>query len=160
MVEECNSLDDFDPDYSIVVILINIKNLIPYLLLIAVYFFFVNLEARKSQLTNEEYYNKANNDNETNNTNSLIKKNNNINIVNDTDSSKKKERKHLYKHTKNNKLSSLNFILVFIISFAALIVLLDTFKNPISLILPNIEFILQSLYETLRDITLFVQDLF
>ena len=90
----------------------------------------------------------------------VIKKNNNINIVNDTDSSKKKERKHLYKHTKNNKLSSLNFILVFIISFAALIVLLDTFKNPISLILPNIEFILQSLYETLRDITLFVQDLF
>jgi len=90
----------------------------------------------------------------------VIKKNNNINIVNDTDSSKKKERKHLYKHTKNNKLSSLNFILVFIISFAALIVLLDTFKNPISLILPNIEFILQSLYETLKDITLFVQDLF
>ena len=90
----------------------------------------------------------------------VIKKNNNINIVNDTDSSKKIERKHLYTHTKNNKLSSLNFILVFIISFAALIVLLDTFKNPISLILPNIEFILESLYETLKDITLFIQDLF
>ena len=90
----------------------------------------------------------------------VIKKNNNINIVNDTDSSKKNERKHLYMHTKNNKLSSLNFILVFIISFAALIVLLDTFKSPIRLILPNIEFILQSLYETLKDIRLFVQDLF
>ena len=90
----------------------------------------------------------------------VIKKNNNINIVNDTDSSKKKERKHLYKHTKNNKLSSLNFILVFIISIVAFIVLLDTFKNPISLIIPDIEFILKSLYETLKDITLFVQDLF
>ena len=66
----------------------------------------------------------------------------------------------MYTHPKNNKLSSLNFILVFIISFAALIVLLDTFKNPIALILPNIEFILESLYETLKDITLFIQDLF
>ena len=89
-----------------------------------------------------------------------LKKNNNINIVNDTYSSKKNERKHLYEQKKNNKLSSLNFILVFIISLAALIILLDTFKNPIALILPNIEFILESLYETLKDITLFIQDLF
>ena len=39
-------------------------------------------------------------------------------------------------------------------------ILLDTFKYPISLILPDIEFILESLYETLKDIALFVQDLF
>lgn len=30
-------------------LLINLKNLIPYLFLVAVYFFFVNLEARKEQ---------------------------------------------------------------------------------------------------------------
>ena len=30
----------------------NIKNLLPYLLLIAIYFFFVNLEARKEKKTN------------------------------------------------------------------------------------------------------------
>ena len=30
----------------------NIKNLLPYLLLIAIYFFFVNLEARKDNETN------------------------------------------------------------------------------------------------------------
>ena len=30
----------------------NIKNLLPYLLLIAIYFFFVNLEARKYKETN------------------------------------------------------------------------------------------------------------
>ncbi len=89
-----------------------------------------------------------------------IKKNNNINISNDIDHSEKIKRKHLYKHPQSNKLSSLNFILVFIISVVAFIVLLDTFKNPISLIIPDIEFILTSLYETLKDITLFVQDLF
>ena len=73
---------------------------------------------------------------------------------------KKNKRKHSYNSTKKNKLRSLNFILVFIISIIALIILLDTFKNPISIILPNIEFILENLYETLKDITLFVQDLF
>ena len=35
-------------------ILKNVKNIIPYLLLVAVYFFFVNLEARKSQDRNLE----------------------------------------------------------------------------------------------------------
>ena len=90
----------------------------------------------------------------------IIKKSNNINILNDIDSSEKIKRKHLYKHAKNNKLSFLNLILVFIISIVALIILLDTFKNPISLIIPNIEFVLESLYETLKDITLFIQDLF
>ena len=72
----------------------------------------------------------------------------------------KNKRKHSYKRTEKNKLSSLNFILVFIISTIALIILLDTFKSPIALIIPDIEFILESLYETLKDITLFVQDLF
>jgi len=32
---------------SILILLKNLKNLIPYFLLIAIYFFFVNLEARK-----------------------------------------------------------------------------------------------------------------
>ena len=89
-----------------------------------------------------------------------FKKNNNINIFNDIASSKKIKRKHSYKRTEVNKLSYLNFILVFIISIVALIILLDTFKNPITLIIPNVEFILESLYETLKDITLFIQDLF
>tara|TARA_B100001250_G_scaffold221935_1_gene190336 strand:+ start:193 stop:408 length:216 start_codon:yes stop_codon:yes gene_type:complete len=37
---------------SISKILTNIKNLLPYLLLIAIYFFFVNLEAGKDKKTN------------------------------------------------------------------------------------------------------------
>ena len=37
----------------------NIKNLLPYLLLIAIYFFFVNLEARKDNETNRTRENEA-----------------------------------------------------------------------------------------------------
>jgi predicted Zn finger-like uncharacterized protein len=88
-----------------------------------------------------------------------IKENNNIKIFNDSESFKKNKRKHPYKRLENKKLSFLNVILVFIISIIALIVLLDTFKSPISLMIPNIKFILESLYETLSDILLFIQDL-
>ena len=89
-----------------------------------------------------------------------IKENNNIKIFNDSESFKKNKRKHSYRHVENKKLSFLNVILVFIISIIALIVLLDTFKSPISLAIPSIEFILENLYETLKDILLFIQDLF
>ena len=37
----------------------SIKNLLPYLLLIAIYFFFVNLEARKDNETNRTNENEA-----------------------------------------------------------------------------------------------------
>ena len=65
-----------------------------------------------------------------------------------------KSRKKSYK--KNNILS---IILVFIISFISLIILIDTFKSPISTLIPNLELILYSLYETIKDITLFFKDL-
>ena len=89
----------------------------------------------------------------------IVKENNNIKIFNDSETFKKNKRKHSYRHLENKKLSFLNVILVFVISIIALIVLLDTFKKPISLMIPNIEFILESLYETLKDILLFIQDL-
>ena len=34
-------------------LLLKIKNMFPYLLLIALYFFFINIEARKKQINNE-----------------------------------------------------------------------------------------------------------
>ena len=37
----------------------NIKNLLPYLLLIAIYFFFVNLEAGKDKKTNRTFENET-----------------------------------------------------------------------------------------------------
>ena len=53
----------------------------------------------------------------------------------------------------------LSYILVAIISFIALIILIDTFKSPLYRIFPNLEFILFNFYETLKDIELFFRDL-
>ena len=57
------------------------------------------------------------------------------------------------------KYNFLNLTIVFIISFVALVILLDTFKNIISKIFPNLEFLLYNLYETIIDIVLFIGDL-
>ena len=84
---------------------------------------------------------------------------NNIKVFDDLAPSKKLKRKHSYTPSENKKISFLNIILVFVISIIALIVLLDTFKSPTNLMIPNIEFFLESLYETLKDILLFIQDL-
>ena len=56
-------------------------------------------------------------------------------------------------------LNILKPVIVFIISFGGIIIVLDTFQNPISKIVPNIEIILYNLYETINDIKLFVKDL-
>ena len=55
--------------------------------------------------------------------------------------------------------SILNLILLFIISAIALIILIDTFKTPISIIIPSIEFFLYNFYESVKDMILFFKDL-
>ena len=85
----------------------------------------------------------------------------NIKVFEDLAPSQEKKRKHSYKsvQTENKKISFLSIVLVFIISIVALILLLDTFKSSVYLIAPNIEFVLDNLYETIKDILLFIQDL-
>ena len=56
-------------------------------------------------------------------------------------------------------LNILPLIIVFIISFIALIIIVDTFKSPIGKIVPSIEYLLYNLYETIKDIILFLSDL-
>ena len=53
----------------------------------------------------------------------------------------------------------LSYIIVSIITFVAIIIVLDTFKAPLSNIFPNLELVLYNLFETLRDLILFVKDL-
>ena len=70
--------------------------------------------------------------------------------------------KALIKYQKKNqfKLSKfLSYILVLIITFIGLIIILDTFKNPLSIFFPNLELLLFNLFETLKDIFLFIKDL-
>ena len=54
----------------------------------------------------------------------------------------------------------LSYIIVIVVSFIAVIIILDTFKTPLYNFFPDLEFILFSLYETLKDIELFIKDLF
>ena len=70
----------------------------------------------------------------------------------------------------NNKIEKLNskfnfnkilsFFFVILISLIAVVILLDTFKTPLSSSFPELEIILYNLYETIKDIYLFLKNLF
>ena len=64
------------------------------------------------------------------------------------------------KKKKSTNLPILNMLLVLLVSFIALIIILDTFKFQIQALFPNFEFLLENFYETLRDFYLFIIDLF
>ena len=73
-----------------------------------------------------------------------------------------KTKKALVKYEKRKKITFKNlfsYFIVFIISFIALIIILDTFKSPLINYFPELELILYNLYESIDDITLFVKDL-
>ena len=75
---------------------------------------------------------------------------------------KKKISKEIPKIIKNptNKGSKLfSYLIVFIISFVALVILLDTLKTPLISVFPGLEIILFNLFETLQDLKLFIIDL-
>ena len=61
--------------------------------------------------------------------------------------------------TKEKNISFINFLLVGIISFVAIVILVDTFKNQIAYVIPNISLYINELHEILRDIFLFIADL-
>ena len=63
------------------------------------------------------------------------------------------------KPKKKRKFKILSNIIVVIISFVGIIIIVDTFKYPIGHVVPNIEFILYNLYESIKDISLFIKDL-
>ena len=93
-----------------------------------------------------------------------ITENNNFSIK---EKSKNKEKK--IKDTSDNKKNEtknknivgkfLSYLIVLIISLVALIILVDTLKNPIIKVFPGVEIILFNLFETLQDIKLFIIDL-
>ena len=70
-----------------------------------------------------------------------------------------KESTENFKKPGNKVTKFFSYLIVFIISFVALIILLDTLKNPLINVFPGLEIILFSLFETLKDIKLFIIDL-
>ena len=70
-----------------------------------------------------------------------------------------KETDKTVKKSVNTGPKFFSYLIVFIISFVALIILLDTLKTPLINIFPGLELVLFNLFETLKDIKLFIIDL-
>ena len=63
------------------------------------------------------------------------------------------------KNTHSKKSNFFSYSIVVIISFIALIILVDTIKSPLINIFPGLEIVLFNLFETLKDLRLFIIDL-
>ena len=70
-----------------------------------------------------------------------------------------KQKNNTSKNVVNKGSKFFSYLIVFIISFVALIILLDTLKTPLINVFPGLEIILFNLFETLQDIKLFIIDL-
>ena len=73
--------------------------------------------------------------------------------------SEKQKNTTTIKKTENKGSKFFSYLIVFIISFVALIILVDTLKTPLINVFPGLEIILFNLFETLQDIKLFIIDL-
>ena len=73
--------------------------------------------------------------------------------------SEKPINKSRSKNKANTGSKFFSYLIVFIISFIALIILIDTLKTPLINVFPGLEIILFNLFETLQDIKLFIIDL-
>ena len=82
-------------------------------------------------------------------------KNDQIKFSNKTKVDLKIDTKNTYSKTSN----FFSYSIVVIISFIALIILVDTIKSPLINIFPGLEIVLFNLFETLKDLRLFIIDL-
>ena len=71
----------------------------------------------------------------------------------------KSNKKYLPAIKKEKSKNYSKLFLVFLISIIAIVILIDTFKVPLGYIIPNINFYLDNLYQSLIDIKLFTTNL-
>ena len=71
----------------------------------------------------------------------------------------KGSKKYLPAIKKEKSKNFSKLFLVFLITIIAIVILIDTFKVPLSYIIPNINFYLNNLYQSLIDIKLFTINL-
>ena len=83
-------------------------------------------------------------------------------VESNIENSNKNKKQSFKEKSKPQKIeiSFINLFLVFIITIVALIVLLDTFKISLAKYYPNLINVLDSLYQAIQDIKLFIKDLF
>ena len=53
----------------------------------------------------------------------------------------------------------INIFILFLITFVACIIILDTFQNPINKLIPGFNYLLENFYESLKDLYFFFKDL-
>ena len=109
----------------------------------------VNNEIKDNLLTK-----KIENINDNNKSTIQEKSKNKETKIKDTSDNKKIETKN-----ENTGGKFFSYLIVLIISFIALIILVDTLKTPIINVFPGAEIILFNLFATLQDIKLFIIDL-
>ena len=90
-----------------------------------------------------------------------INETNNESIPNDIDDKiYEKQIPVKNKIKKNTSGKFFSYLVVSIISFVALIILIDTLKVPLINVFPSLEILLFNLFEILKDIKLFIIDLY
>ena len=130
-----------------------------------VWFYKPKIDAQKNETTSDVNENKndsevdislTNNQLDQNHDNQEEKKifNTNEELILDTIEDKNKTKKTF------GISKFLSYLLVSIISFIALIIVLDTFKSPLSNTIPGLEIFLYNFFETLKDLYLFIKNLF
>ena len=80
---------------------------------------------------------------------------------NNFDNNEQKEIKSNFSHPSYGTLGIkvLAYFIVLIVTLIAILIILDTFKSPLSRIFPNLELYLFNLIEILKDVKFFIKDL-
>ncbi|WP_435164044.1 zinc-ribbon domain-containing protein [Candidatus Pelagibacter bacterium nBUS_25] len=81
------------------------------------------------------------------------------NKINDKNKTLKNDSNFLNDSKNQRSNNFFSYLLVFIISLIALIIVVDTLKTPLINLFPGLEIILFNLFETLKDVKLFIIDL-
>ena len=81
-------------------------------------------------------------------------------IIENNDVLTSKKIKKKFKKNSFSIIKLFSYILVLVISFIAIIIVLDTFKSSLNNIFPDLELFLYNFFETVKDIYLFLKNLF
>tara|TARA_Y100001935_G_C17190222_1_gene449675 strand:+ start:139 stop:588 length:450 start_codon:yes stop_codon:yes gene_type:complete len=76
-----------------------------------------------------------------------------------TDAEKISVQKNILIDKTQPNVSLINIFLLFLITFVAFIIILDTFQNPINKLIPGFNYLLENFYESVKDLYFFFRDL-
>ncbi len=119
-----------------------------------------NIPTKNETKSDNQFYKKEIIINEVDNNQTKVNSEFNKNNKLDNEDINLKSKKTNDKVKKKTDYNILSLLIVFLISFVALIFLIDTFKLQIANFFPSIITILNNLYATLHDLILFFKDLF